>query len=129
MADIGTELTADRLVYGHVQKAGGNYQVTLKLLNVENKSIERTTSDLAPIADSGNAAITALGKKLYAKITGVTNQGTLIVRANVLQGEVLLDGERRATLSGGTARLEGLAAGDYKLKSSRPTATWPTRAP
>ncbi|MBP8810118.1 MAG: hypothetical protein KBG48_34930 [Kofleriaceae bacterium] len=115
MADIGTELTADRLVYGHVQKAGGNYQVTLKLLNVENKSIERTTSDLAPIADSGNAAITALGKKLYAKITGVTNQGTLIVRANVLQGEVLLDGERRATLSGGTARLEGLAAGDYKL--------------
>ncbi len=115
MADIGTELTADRLVYGHVQKAGGNYQVTLKLLNVENKSIERTTSDLAPIADSGNAAITSLGKKLYAKITGVTNQGTLIVRANVLQGEVLLDGERRASLSGGTARLEGLAAGDYKL--------------
>lgn len=115
MADIGTELTADRLVYGHVQKTGSNYQVTLKLLNVENKSIERTTSDLAPIADSGNAAITALGKKLYAKITGVTNQGTLIVRANVLQGEVLLDGERRASLSGGTARLEGLAAGDYKL--------------
>jgi hypothetical protein len=81
MADIGTELTADRLVYGHVQKAGGNYQITLKLLNVENKSIERTTSDLAPSAEaSGSADITALGKKLYAKITGVSNQGTLIVK-------------------------------------------------
>lgn len=115
MAEIGTELTADRLVYGHIQKTGSNYQITLKLLNVETKSIERTTSDVAPVGDTGNAAITALGKKLYAKITGASNQGTLIVRANVERGEVLLDGERRATLSGGTARLEGLSAGDYKL--------------
>lgn len=115
MADIGTELTADRLVYGHIQKTGGNYQITLKLLNVETKSIERTTSDVAPVGDSGNAAITALGKKLYSKITGASNQGTLIVRANVERGEVSLDGERRASLSGGTARIEGLAAGDYKL--------------
>ena len=47
MAGIGTELAADRLVFGHIQKNGANYQISLKLLNVATKSIERTTSDLA----------------------------------------------------------------------------------
>ena len=116
MAGIGTELAADRLVFGHIQKSGANYQISLKLLNVATKSVERTTSDLAPAGEASSADITALGKKLYAKITGVSNQGTLIVKANVERGEVFLDGERKASLSGGTARLEGLAAGDYKLK-------------
>ncbi len=116
MAGIGTELAADRLVFGHIQKSGSNYQISLKLLNVATKSVERTTSDLAPSADASSAAITALGKKLYAKITGVSNQGTLIVKANVERGEVFLDGERKVSLSGGTARIDGLAAGDYKVK-------------
>ncbi|MBK9032562.1 MAG: hypothetical protein IPL61_14830 [Myxococcales bacterium] len=116
MAGIGVELAADRLIYGHIQKSGANYQISLKLLNVSTKSIERTTSDLAPAGDDSSGQITALGKKLYAKITGVSNQGTLIIKANVERGEVFLDGERKAGLSGGTARIEGLAAGDYKLK-------------
>ena len=115
MAAIGAELAADRLLYGRIQKNGSNYQISLKLLNVDTKSIERTTSDLAPVGESSTANLSALGKKLYAKITGVSNQATLIVKANVATGSVSLDGEPKGQLVGGALRIEGLAAGDYKL--------------
>jgi len=115
MAGIGGELAADRLLYGRIQRNGSNYQISLKLLNVDTKSIERTTSDLAPIGEMSTANLSALGKKLYAKITGVSSQATLIVKANVATGTVYLDGEPKGQLVGGTARVEGLAAGDYKL--------------
>lgn len=115
MAAIGSELAADRLLYGRIQKNGANYQISLKLLNVDTKAIERTTSDLAPIADSSSGALGALGKKLYAKITGVSNTVTLIVKANVQTGTVYLDGEAKGQLMGGAVRVDALAAGDYKL--------------
>lgn len=120
MAAIGAELAADRLLYGRIQKNGANYQISLKLLNVDTKSIERTTSDLAPANESSTANLSALGKKLYAKISGVSNQATLIVKANVATGTVYLDGESRGQLVGGALRVEGLAAGDYKLMVESP---------
>jgi hypothetical protein len=116
MAGIGGELVADHLIYGKIEKSGSNYQVSLKLLSVDSKSIERTTSDLAPISDGSGSAMTALGKKLYAKITGASNQGTLLIKANVERGQVFLDGESKAKIVGGSARIEGLSAGDYKLR-------------
>lgn len=115
MAAIGAELVADRLLFGRIQKVGANYQISLRLLNVDTKAVERTTTDVAPIADASSAALTALGKKLYAKVTGTASQATLIIKANVATGTVYLDGEPRSQLIGGAARIEGLAAGDYKL--------------
>lgn len=115
MAAIGAELAADRLLYGKIEKRGNGYQVSLKLLNVETKSAERSTTEVVPFGEAAGTALTGWGKKLYAKITGVSNQGTLIVKANVDRGTVYLDGEARGNLVGGTARIVGLDAGDYKL--------------
>ncbi|KAB2893226.1 MAG: PEGA domain-containing protein, partial [Kofleriaceae bacterium] len=115
MAAIGAELAADRLLYGKVEKRSNGYQVSLKLLNVETKSAERSTTEVVPFGEASGAALTNWGKKLYAKITGATTQGTLVVKANVDAGTVFLDGEARGNIVGGTARITGLDAGDYKL--------------
>lgn len=115
MAAIGAELAADRLLYGKVEKRSNGYQVSLKLLNVETKSAERSTTEVVPFGEASGAALTNWGKKLYAKITGATTQGTLVVKANVDAGTVFLDGEARGNIIGGTARITGLDAGDYKL--------------
>jgi len=120
MAAIGDELAANRLLYGKVEKRPNGYQVSLKLLNVETKSAERSTSEVVPYNEAAGTALSGWGKKLYSKITGVSTQGTLIVKANVERGTVYLDGEVKGNLVGGTARITGLAAGDYKLSVDAP---------
>jgi hypothetical protein len=115
MAAIGAELAADRLLYGKVEKRSNGYQVSLKLLNVETKAAERSTTEVVPFGEASGAALSTWGKKLYAKISGASAQGSLVVKANVATGTVFLDGEPRGNLVGGTARITGLDAGDYKL--------------
>ena len=48
MAGIGSDLATDRLLYGKVEKRDNGYQVSLKLLDVANKTFERSISDLGP---------------------------------------------------------------------------------
>lgn len=115
MASIGAELAADRLLFGKVEKRPSGYQVSLKLLNVETRTIERSSTEIIPFNESSGTALTGWGKKLYAKISGISAQGTLIVKANVDRGTVYLDGDAKGNLVGGTARIAGLDAGDYKL--------------
>ncbi len=115
MAAIGAELAADRLLYGKIEKRPNGFQVSLKLLNVETKSAERSTSEVVPYNEAAGTALSGWGKKLYAKITGASNQGALIVKANVDRATVYLDKDVKGTIVGGTVRIEGLAAGDYKL--------------
>jgi hypothetical protein len=115
MAAIGAELAADRLLYGKVEKRSNGYQVSLKLLNVETKTAERSTTEVVPFGEASGTALSGWGKKLYAKITGASAQGSLVIKANVDTGTVMLDGEPRGNLVGGTARITGLDAGDYKL--------------
>jgi hypothetical protein len=115
MASIGADLGADRLLYGKIEKRSNGYQVSLKLLNVGAKTNERSISDIVPFGESTGANLASWGKKLYAKLTGVTDQGTLIVKANVDRGTVYLDGQVKGNLSGGTARIAGLSEGKYDL--------------
>jgi hypothetical protein len=115
MSAIGGELAADRLIYGHVEKQPKGYQVSLKLLNVGARRTEFSTSDLIPYEQTSGRALDTWAKTLYAKVTGASNQGTLIVKANVGRGAVYLDGVVRGNVSGGTARITGLDSGEYQL--------------
>ncbi len=115
MAAIGADLATDRLLYGKIEKRDNGYQVSLKLLNVGTKSFERSISDIVPFGEATGANLTSWGKKLYAKLTGVTDQGTLIIKANVERGTIYLDDQVKGNLSGGQARIAGLSEGKYKL--------------
>jgi hypothetical protein len=115
MAGMGKELGAERIIYGKVQKRQGGYQVSLKLLHVGTKKNEKSTSDLVPVAQSTGPELTRWGKTFYNRLTGATDQGTLVVRANVDRGIVYLDGAVKGNLVGGTARVTGLAEGAYRL--------------
>lgn len=115
MAAIGAEIPTDRLLYGKIEKRSNGYQVSLKLLDVDAKSFERSISDIVPFTEATGANLTSWGKKLYAKLTGVTDQGNLVITANVERGTVYLDGQVKGNLSGGTARIAGLSEGKYAL--------------
>jgi hypothetical protein len=115
MAQIGKDLNADRLLYGKVHKRQGGYQVSLKLLNVASKKNEKSTSDVIPAAQATGPELTRWGKVFYNRLTGATDQGNLVVRANVDRGIVYLDGAVKGNLVGGTARIAGLSEGAYRL--------------
>jgi hypothetical protein len=115
MAAIGSDLAADRLLFGKIEKRANGYQVSLKLLNIGTKAFEKSVSDIVPFSEATGANLTSWGKRLYAKLTGVTDQGTLVIKANVERGTVYLDDQVKGNLSGGQARIAGLSEGKYKI--------------
>jgi len=115
MADMGKELGADKLLYGKVEKHQGGYQITLRLLDVKTKANEKTTTDVIPAAEASGADLKRWGKQLYNRLSGASDLGTLVIKANVERGTIYLDKQVKGSLVGGTARIAGLAEGTYTL--------------
>ncbi len=113
MAVIGSALAADVLLYGHIEKRGEIYRVTLKLLDVKAKTVEASGDDL-PVGSTA----ASMSKKLYSKVTGVpvSTVGTLVIKARsrtgaAIDGQVVVDELPRGPLADGTLTLAGVAEG------------------
>ncbi len=116
MADIGRELNAAFLIYGKLERRGVGFQVTLNLLNVEAKTMERSTSEVIPLADNNPPAINnKWSRTLYYRLTGIPEQGTLAVSANAMQGNVFIDGDMATTLTNGRAEISDLNEGVHRV--------------
>jgi PEGA domain-containing protein len=119
MAAIGTELGADLLMYGKIEKSTLNgqpiYKVSIKLLYVSRKQIASSTVETLPLAESSGVRASTHGKNWYAKLVGVTTGGTIIVKANIDRGTVLLDEEAKGTLASGTLSISGIPEGRHTL--------------
>jgi|GEM_PF-2038798 len=111
MADIGKSLSAERLLYGKIEIRGNEYLVSLKVLDVQKRRMERTVTQIVPRA--GNTG--EWGRRLYKKAVGIPDEGTVLVRANVLSGTVFVDGKALGSLRDGEAKVAGLAEGDHNL--------------
>ncbi|MDB4960588.1 MAG: hypothetical protein JWP01_587 [Myxococcales bacterium] len=114
MSEIGKNLGADYLIYGRLEKRPDGYAVTINLLNVGKKKLEKAKSPLM-IAQRDTAAVAAASRKAYNDLTGTSELGTLVVQANAQRGTVLLDEEPKGNLNSGTATLTGLKEGRYRL--------------
>jgi hypothetical protein len=115
MAGIGQNLSADQLMFGKLEKRATGYQVSIKLLSVAQKNLVRSVVDIVPYGEAQGPDLQRWAKSLYAKLVGDSNQGSLLVKANVDRGTVILDDEPKGNLVGGTARITGLAEGRYRL--------------
>ncbi len=115
MAAMGTELASDKLLYGKVEKQTAGYQVTLRMLDVSSKSNEKTTTDIIPSSESTGSDLTRWGKQLYNRLSGATDQGSLLVKANVDRGTIYVDKQVKGSLVGGSARISGLSEGSHDI--------------
>jgi len=115
MSQIGTELKADRLLYGRIKRRKSGYQVSLDLLNVELQSMERSTSEIIPFSEATPDGVKRWARSLYNRLTGIPEQGTLVIQANVDKGTVYIDGEVKTSLSAGSARITGLSEGSHTV--------------
>src|SRR5665647_650120 len=114
MADIGKNLGANFLIYGRLEKKPEGYVVTINLLNVDKRKMEKAKSPLT-ITQKDPASIAAASRKAYNDLTGTTELGTLVITANAQRGTVLLDDEPKGNLNSGTLTLTGLKEGRYRL--------------
>ncbi|HEY0194536.1 MAG TPA: PEGA domain-containing protein, partial [Kofleriaceae bacterium] len=118
MSAIGTELGADVLMYGKIEKkpasAGSVYQVSLKLLYVARKQVSSTQESL-PVADAAAGKSAGYAKTWYSKLTGGVAGVSVAIKANVDRGTVLIDDEAKGSLTSGSASISGIAEGRHTL--------------
>lgn len=116
MSAIGGQLNADVLMFGRIQKEGKGYQVTLKVLDVGKKAMQKSSSDVIPLAEAQGAPLQGWAKKIYAKLTGEQSSGIIVVKLqNAERGTILIDGEEKGNITAGTGQVAGLPEGKYKL--------------
>jgi hypothetical protein len=93
LSQAGKSLGASKLIFGNVKKTGGDFQVTLKLLDVNRAVVETFTTDTVPGGRANATALRQLAPIWLAKLSGKGN-GTISVRANFTGAAVSLDGTR-----------------------------------
>jgi PEGA domain len=124
MAAIGTELGAEVLMYGRIEKSSQNglgiYRVSIKLLNVNRKQLASSTVEVLPLTDSSGVRASTHAKAWYAKLAGVVTGGTLAIRANIDRGTVLIDEDTKGNLASGTLTLTGISEGRHTLAIEAP---------
>ena len=69
MSQAGKSLGADKLIFGNVKLAGSDYQVTLKLLDVNRAVVESFTADPFPKARRASA-LRSMAPGWLAKLSG-----------------------------------------------------------
>jgi len=119
MAAIGTELGADAVLYGKIEKITQtnppSYRVSLKLLNVNRKQLVSSTVETLPLAGATGMALSSYAKAWYAKLVGINTGGTVVVKANIDRGTVMLDEEAKGNLASGTLTLSSVPEGRHTI--------------
>jgi len=118
MAVIGANLGADYLMYGKIEKekTGKAYTVSMYLLDVKKKIVEKSSNDLIPLAQASGPSLTSWAKNIYGKLTGQQSSGIVVVKLqNADHGTILVDNEAKGSITSGVGQVSGLEEGKYKL--------------
>jgi len=70
MAAIGSDLGATAVMYGSIASQRAGYVVTIKLLDVAQKQVVRTITELIPSGESQGAALGGWANRIYEKFIG-----------------------------------------------------------
>jgi hypothetical protein len=119
MATIGSALGAEALVYGKIERSAQGYKVWLKLLSVSRRQLVSSTQETLPLAPGGKepdaSALAALARTWYGKLVAYTGGGTVVVKANIDRGTVMIDDEAKGNLASGALSIAGVAEGRHTL--------------
>lgn len=120
MATIGSELGAELLMYGKIEKVAQNgqnvYKVSIKLLNVLRKQLATSTVEVMPTVDASGVKVSTHAKSWYGKLATVSvGGGSVAVKANIDRGTVLVDDDPKGNLTSGMFSYGGLTEGRHTL--------------
>jgi hypothetical protein len=117
---IGDQIHTDRFIWGTMSKSPNN-QVTADLhlwaRGKPDTTVRETYSD--NLKDQNDETLRKIAAHILDRLTGTTSNGTMSIHAGEGAGQVLVNGQRKATLDKGVATLE-LAAGSYAVEVRAP---------
>jgi hypothetical protein len=113
MAQAGKTMGADKVLYGKLDKVKGGYTLTVKLLNIHTKQLERSPKSLTvtPAELADEAQVKQRAAWIFAEVTGIELTGSLTVKANATSGTVYVGGEPKGELAGGYATVTDIPEG------------------
>jgi hypothetical protein len=112
---IGDQLHASHYVWGLAKhKGAGEVEAEVHLWARGKPSADATGTFPDTIKDPSDPTLRTLVSRLWDELTGATPQGTLVVRAGAGGGTVVVDGDERDELRGGTARVT-VGAGEHTV--------------
>ena len=115
MSQAGKSLGASKLIFGNVKQApSGDYQVTLKLLDVNRGVVESFTADVVPRKRADAIALRSLAPGWMAKLTG-KGGGSIQVRSNFADAAVSLDGTHVGTTGSAPVVINDVAPGHHEV--------------
>lgn len=115
LSQAGKSLDAAKLIYGNIKKAGaGEYQITLKLLDVNRAVVESFVTDTIPKRRADASALRQLASGWLAKLSGKGN-GSISVRSNFAGAAVSLDGTRVGVTGSSPVVVSDIAPGAHEV--------------
>jgi hypothetical protein len=115
MSQAGKSLGASKLIFGNVKLAGGgDFQVTLKLLDVSRAVVESFTADIVPKKRADPSALRSMAPGWMAKLTG-KGGGSIQVRSNFTDAAVSLDGTHVGTTGSSPVVINDVAPGHHEV--------------
>ncbi|AKU96021.1 hypothetical protein AKJ09_02685 [Labilithrix luteola] len=113
---ISEQIKAERYIWGFVTRGPTTGQVTAEIhLYQKNKSDTVLKESYADnLKDANDDTLRKVAARIVERLGG-TALGVVVVKAGELNGEVVVDGEKRVPLQKGTARIE-LAPGGHSIE-------------
>jgi hypothetical protein len=115
MAQAGKSMGASKLIFGNVKRAGADYQVTLKLLDVARATVESWATETIARKKAESQAFRSLAPAWLSKLTGKGAGGTLQIRASVVGASVSLDGTHVGVTGSGPVVVPDVAPGRHEV--------------
>jgi hypothetical protein len=116
MAQAGKSMGATKLIFGNVRREGTDYQVALKLFDVNRAMIEGTANEAIQRRKAEPTVFRTLAPSWIGKLTGkVTGAGSLQIRANVTGADVALDGTHVGVTGAEAVTIPDVAPGHHEV--------------
>jgi len=114
MSTAGKSLGADKVIFGNVKRAGNDYQLTLKMLDVSRAVVESFTAETVTKKHADAAGLRASASGWLAKLSG-KGGGSIQVRANFPGAAVSLDGTQVGTTGSSPVVIPDVAPGRHEV--------------
>lgn len=114
MSQAGKSLGASKVIFGNVKRAGNDFQVTLKLLDVSRAVVESFAAETVSKKNSDANGLRSMAPAWLAKLSG-KGGGSIQVRANFPGAAVSLDGTQVGTTGSNPVVINDVAPGRHEV--------------
>lgn len=116
MAQMGKDLGVERMIFGKLSKTKQGWNVSLKLINIQTRSVDgKTWEKQFAAGDATEDGMKKIATAAFADLTGTVAAGSIELQANVDTGTIYIDGTPKGMVSGRAASIADLPDGTYTV--------------